>query len=64
MTGPELHQQRLALGLTMKALADRLPVHWRTLQKWENGQRHISPLAAKRLEEVFRECTEVNNGEH
>ena len=37
--GGELHRRRQALGLTLKALAAILGIDWRSVWRWEHGQR-------------------------
>jgi DNA-binding transcriptional regulator YiaG len=40
MTPKQLKEARRRLGcLTQKELAEKLGVHWRTVQKWEGGER-------------------------
>lgn len=41
MTGPELRTRRQALGLTQRALAERLGIPWNTLARWERGELRI-----------------------
>lgn len=43
MTSAELRQRRLALGLTQRALADRLRVTVTTVSRWEIGASPIPP---------------------
>ena len=45
MTGRELRVIRLRIGLTQKALAERLDVDRETVNAWENGRRSIPTMA-------------------
>jgi putative transcriptional regulator len=46
---------RLRTGLTQERLAAKLGVAFPTLNRWENGRSHPSPLALKRIEQCLRE---------
>lgn len=46
----ELRKER---GLSQKALANELGVHYRTLQNWENGESNIKPEKAEELAKIF-----------
>jgi DNA-binding transcriptional regulator YiaG len=61
LTSDELRQLRTSLGLTRKALAALLPVHWRTLLKWESGERKISAMAVKLLEQIRQNNKQPSN---
>lgn len=53
MTGAELRQLREGRGLTRKALAEELGIHWRTLLKYERGERRIRPIVVKLLNKII-----------
>jgi DNA-binding transcriptional regulator YiaG len=59
MTGTDLRQRRQRLGLRRKAFAKLLDVHWKTVTKWELGERKISPMAAQLIERVCAEETQT-----
>ena len=48
-----LKELRKEKGLSQKALANELGVHYRTLQNWENGESNIKPDKAKQLADFF-----------
>ena len=48
-----LKELRKEKGLSQKALANELGVHYRTLQNWENGESNIKPEKAKLLADYF-----------
>lgn len=54
MTAAEFAAARQTIGMTQMALAERLGVHWRTVQKWEAGERRV-PGPVVVLMEMFRE---------
>jgi DNA-binding transcriptional regulator YiaG len=54
MTGQDLKRWREAQGLTPQALAALIPCHWRTVYKWERGERGLSPMVQARLKDVMR----------
>jgi len=41
MNGPELRAHRLALGLTVRELADAIKTNRQTIYRWEHGERRI-----------------------
>lgn len=47
MTGDELRHIRERLGLTQKALSEKLGVHWNTVARWERGEVGINEPAAR-----------------
>jgi transcriptional regulator with XRE-family HTH domain len=47
MTGPELKQRRQRLGLSQRALADKMGVTTRSVSRWETGQVSIRPWVEK-----------------
>ena len=48
-----LKELRKEKGLSQKALANELGVHYRTLQNWENGESQIKPDKAQQLADFF-----------
>ena len=48
-----LKELRKEKGLSQKALANELGVHYRTLQNWENGESQIKPEKAEKLANFF-----------
>lgn len=46
---------RAALGLTQEQFAARLGVTVSTVNRWENGKGRPSPLAQRRVEELWQE---------
>lgn len=48
-----LKELRKEKGLSQKALANELGVHYRTLQNWENGESNIKPEKAEELAKIF-----------
>ena len=48
-----LKELRKEKGLSQKALANELGVHYRTLQNWENGESNIKPEKANELAKLF-----------
>lgn len=46
---------RAALGLTQEQFAARLGVTVSTVNRWENGKGRPSPLAQRRIEELWQE---------
>ncbi len=48
-----LKELRKEKGLSQKALANELGVHYRTLQNWENGESNIKPEKAQQLADFF-----------
>lgn len=54
MAPGQAKQIRQALGLTWKGLAERLGVHWRTVAKWERGERAITTRTAKQLQGLLQ----------
>lgn len=54
MTGRDLRELRLRVGLTQQALAVRLGVSLRTILRIESGEtRKPSPLLLRRIREEF-----------
>ena len=53
-----LKELRKEKGLSQQALANKLGVHYRTLQNWENGESQIKIENAKKLADIF----EVSEG--
>lgn len=56
MTGEELKQRRLAMGLTREALAALLPLNLRTLQDQEQGANPVHPLMDRAMKHLESEC--------
>ena len=48
-----LKELRKEKGLSQKALANELGVHYRTLQNWEKGENNIKPEKAEELAKIF-----------
>jgi DNA-binding transcriptional regulator YiaG len=60
--GPSLAEQRRTVGVSQKALADRMGVHRVTLNGWEKAAA-IDPLRAARYNRALRELvTEHTEG--
>ena len=58
MTGEEIKQARLSLGLTLDEFAQLIRVSsGRTVRKWENNEREI-PGPVSVLTELFLHCPE------
>jgi transcriptional regulator with XRE-family HTH domain len=55
MTGDELRQVRLQLGLTQDELGQRLGVARVTVARWEIGLRRVPELAARLVQHVAKE---------
>lgn len=53
MNSIELKEFRKKLGLTQKEFADKLKVHFRSVQKWEKGDTEISPKNEIHILNVF-----------
>jgi transcriptional regulator with XRE-family HTH domain len=56
ITGEELRARRLALGMTMQALAEALGIHWTTISRWERGRLEIENpnLLARAMRDLER----------
>lgn len=52
MTGTELRRMRTAAGLSQRALAARLGVHWNTLARWERDELPIRDVVALSIRSV------------
>lgn len=48
-----IRELRLQFNMTQQALAMRLGVGLRTVQRWEAGQNIPSPLAIQQIKELF-----------
>ena len=46
---------RAKLGLTQEQFAAKVGVTWSTVNRWENGHGKPSPLALRRIEDLFSE---------
>ena len=55
MTGDELKQLRMRLGLTQEELGQRLGVARVTVARWEIGLRRVPELAARLMQHVAKE---------
>ena len=53
MTGSDVREMRDQRGWTRKELARKLGVHWNTINKWERGERGVSPFMALLLRLVM-----------
>ncbi len=49
---------RIGKGLTQEQLARSLGVTLNTVQRWESGKTHPSPLAMEKLNELLRDIIE------
>lgn len=49
----KLKELRRKLKLTQEALAYKLGVSFTSVNRWENGQTSPSPLARRKIEELF-----------
>ena len=58
MTGDELRQVRLRLGLTQDELRQRLGVARVTVARWEIGLRRVPELAVRLMQHVAKEVKE------
>ncbi len=60
LTAEQLHELRLASGLSIYRLADRANVHWLTVLRAENPERsaRIRRETRRRLEAALREAVE------
>lgn len=45
----------MAMGLTKEQLAAKVGVTFSTVNRWESGKSRPSPLALRRIEELFGE---------
>ncbi|MFC1912248.1 helix-turn-helix transcriptional regulator [Chloroflexota bacterium] len=54
----KLRQCRLAKEWTQEQLARNIGVSLNTVQRWESGKTRPSPLAAEKLQELFKEILE------
>ncbi len=52
-----IKELRKRLGLTQKAMAQKLGVDYHTIGRWEKGWYRPSPLALGKLEDAFPEPT-------
>ena len=48
-----IRKLRAKLGLTQEQFAAKVGVTWSTVNRWENGRGKPSPLAMRRIEELF-----------
>ena len=58
MTGDELKQLRMKLGMTQDELGQRLGVARVTVARWEIGLRRLPELAARLMQHVAKEVQE------
>jgi len=66
MNNLEIKKIREKLDLTQKELAEKLNLHYRTLQKWESGETKIKGPSVFMLEQLLKKHTKgvlTNNGE-
>ena len=59
MDGAELRRIRLQMGLTQKALAERLALHWNTVARQERDEMPISEMQARFIK-LMRQCDRQN----
>jgi transcriptional regulator with XRE-family HTH domain len=52
MTGTALRTLRTQAGMSQRALAKRLKVHWNTLARWERGELPIRGVVALSIQSV------------
>ncbi len=52
MTPEQVREIREALTMTQKEFAEKIGVHWRTVQKWEGDERPIKGAAMKLIEQL------------
>lgn len=52
---------RRVLGLTQAQFGHKVGVSYETVNRWENGRMHPSPLALRQLERVVQEFTESSD---
>lgn len=62
MSNLDIKEIRGRLGLTQKEFAERLSVHYRTVQKWESGETEIKPAHRSMIESVFFSGKEHTSG--
>lgn len=55
VTGDEIRDMRLRLGLTQQQLAERVGTVVATIHRWETGKANPSPLAQRALRDLERE---------
>ena len=48
-----IRELRAKLGLTQEQFAAKVGVTWSTVNRWENGRGHPSPLAMRRIDELM-----------
>jgi|TARA_R100001594_G_scaffold28004_1_gene53097 transcriptional regulator with XRE-family HTH domain len=54
MTPEEFKQKRKSLGLTLAELGSMFGVHASTINKWENGNFPIKPMAIMAIENLHK----------
>lgn len=54
MTGVEIKELRVSIGLTQQDFAGLIPVKLSTVQTWESGTFSPRPIAMARLEQLKR----------
>lgn len=55
MSGQEVRNIRKKLDLSQQALAEAIGVSFPTVNRWENGHSHISPLSARAIRKLAHE---------
>lgn len=55
MTPQDLKKWRLDSGLTLKELADLIPLTWGALSHYETGKRPIPQIFLRRLESIEKD---------
>ena len=53
MTGLDVKKIRKELGLTQKEFAEKLKIHYRTVQKWESGETEIQQKNILHIKNTF-----------
>lgn len=59
--GNLIRDLRKLVGLTQEQFASLLGVSFSTLNRWENGRMHPSPLALKQVEAVLNQLSQSSD---
>lgn len=67
MSGNDLPKKikglRVELKLTQEQFAAKIGVTFSTVNRWENGRGEPSPLAMRRIKELFKNTHKIDNSE-
>ena len=61
MTPEEFKQARVDLGLSSRKLAERLGVHWRTVQRYASGELKVPPQIKEKIKELINKQKEKHD---